>query len=68
MLCNVSKMDRVIRVLFAIVLIGIAVYFVPAPVPKTLLLIASVSLLASAWFGVCYLYKILGVSTARSRP
>jgi hypothetical protein len=68
MLCNVSKLDRVVRALCAIVLIGSAVYFVPAPVPKTLMLTVAVLLLASAWSGVCYVYKILGISTVRPKP
>ena len=65
MICNVSKLDRVVRGLLAIVLIGAAVYFIPSPMPKTLVLTAAVLLLASAWFGVCYIYKIAGISTAR---
>jgi len=65
MICNVSKVDRVTRVLLAIVCIGAALYFVPTAVPKTLLLTAAILLLTSAWFGVCYLYRILGVSTAK---
>jgi len=67
MLCNVGKLDRIVRALFAIVLIGSAVYFVPSPMPKTLLLAASVLFLASAWSGVCYVYKLLGISTAKSK-
>ena len=68
MLCNVSPVDRIVRLLFAIVLIGTALYFIPAPLPKTLLLTAAVLLLASAWFGICYVYKIVGISTARPKP
>jgi hypothetical protein len=66
MLCNVSKLDRVVRGLSAIVLMGAALYFVPSPIPKTLLLAASVLLLASAWSGVCYIYKLFGISTLNS--
>lgn len=68
MLCNLSNLDRVVRVLCAIVLIGAAVYLVPSPVPKTLLLAAAVLLLTSAWFGICYIYKLLGISTAQPKP
>ncbi len=64
MICNVGKMERVVRVLFSIVMIGAALYFIPTPVPKTLVLVAAVLLLASGWFGVCFVYKILGISTA----
>jgi hypothetical protein len=54
-------------VLFAVVLIGSVVYFVPSPVPKTLLLATAILLLTSAWFGICYIYKLLGISTARPK-
>ena len=67
MLCNLSNLDRVVRVLFAVVLIGSVVYFVPSPVPKTLLLATAILLLTSAWFGICYIYKLLGISTARPK-
>lgn len=67
MLCNVSPLDRAVRVLFAIVLIGGALYFIPAPMPKTLVLTAAVLLLLSAWFGVCFIYRIAGFSTARPK-
>jgi len=65
MMCNVSKMDRVVRFLFSIVIIGGALYFVPTAIPKTLLLIAGVFLLTSAAFGVCAIYRALGISTAK---
>ena len=66
MICNVGKMDRIVRALFAVVMIGATLYFVPTTIPKTLLLTVAVLLLASSWFGVCYLYKILGMSSAKS--
>ena len=67
MICNVGTLDRVVRGLFSVVLIGGALYFIPAPVPKTLLLTAAVLLLASARYGVCFVYKIIGISTARPK-
>ena len=67
-LCNVSKLDRVVRALFAVVMIGTTLYFVPTVLPKTLLLIAAVLLLMSAWFGVCLIYRALGISTAKPQP
>jgi hypothetical protein len=66
MICNVGKIERVVRVLFGIVMIGGTLYFVPTVIPKTLLLIAAVFLLASGWFGVCYVYKMLGISSAKA--
>lgn len=67
-MCNVGKLDRIVRALFAILMIGVALYFVPTMIPKTLLLIASVLLLMSAWFGVCYMYRIFHFSTAKPEP
>ena len=68
MMCNVGKVDRAVRVMFSIVLIGGTLYFIPSAIPKTLLLTASVLLLMSGWFGVCYIYKILGISSAKATP
>ena len=67
MMCNVGKVDRVVRVLFSIVMIGGAIYFIPTPIPKTLVLVAAVLLLASGWLGVCMIYRILGISTAGAK-
>jgi hypothetical protein len=64
MMCNVGKIDRVVRVLFSIVMIGGALYFIPTALPKTLVLIAAMLLLTSGWVGVCLIYKLLGISTA----
>jgi len=67
MICNVGTLDRVVRILFSIVLIGGALYFIPATIPKTLILAVAVFLLASGWFGVCYFYKLVGLSTAPAK-
>jgi hypothetical protein len=68
MMCNVGKVDRIVRVLSGIVLIGVALYFIPSTIPKTLLLTAAVLLVLSGWVGVCYVYKMLGIATAKARP
>jgi hypothetical protein len=64
MICNVGKTDRVVRALTAVVLISFALLFIPTTTPKILLLIAATLLLLSAWFGVCMLYRLFGLSTA----
>jgi hypothetical protein len=64
MICNVGKIDRVVRALLSIVLIGAALYFIPTPISKTLVLVVAVSLLMSAWYGVCFVYKLFGITTA----
>ena len=65
MICNVSKIDRIVRALLAVVLIGAALYFIPTAVPKVLLLTVAVLLLLSSWYGVCYVYKFLGLNSAK---
>ena len=65
MICNVGKIDRIVRALTSIVLIGGALYFISTPIPKILVLTVAVSLLMSAWYGVCFVYKFLGISTAK---
>jgi uncharacterized membrane protein YccC len=67
MICNVGKIDRIVRGLLAIVLIGAALYFIPTVIPKVLLLAVAVSLLMSAWYGVCYVYRFFGISTAHEK-
>ena len=68
MICNVGKLDRTVRALTSIVLIGAALYFVQTTIPKILLLAVAVSLLMSAWYGVCYVYRIFGFSTVHGNP
>ena len=68
MLCNVGKRDRAVRVMSAILLIGGTLYFIPSPIPKTLLLIAAMLLLMSGWIGICLIYKLLGINTATPNP
>ena len=65
MICNVGKLDRIVRALLSIVMIGGALYFIPTPIPKILILAVAVSLLMSAWYGVCFVYRFLGISTAK---
>ncbi len=65
--CNVGKLDRIVRILVGIVLIGVVLYFVPTMVPKLLLLMVAISILASGWLGFCFLYKLLNISTAKPK-
>jgi uncharacterized membrane protein len=65
MICNVGKTDRIVRALTAVVLIGVALLFIPTVLPKVVVLGAAVLLLLSAWFGVCYVYKLFGTSSAQ---
>ena len=68
MICNVAKWDRVVRALLAIVLISFALMFINTTPPKIVVLGTATLLLLSAWFGVCYIYKMLGISSLKVKP
>ncbi len=67
MTCNVGNIDRMVRALSAVIVIAVALLFIETLVPKIILLAASVFLLLSAWFGVCYVYRTLGFDTAKPK-
>jgi hypothetical protein len=62
MVCNVGKTDRIVRAMLAVVLIAAALMVIPTVLPKVLVLTIAVLLLLSAWFGICFLYKAMGIS------
>jgi hypothetical protein len=68
MMCNVGTTDRWVRFMLGIVIIGGTLYFVDTRLPKTLLLALAIFFIATAGFGVCHLYKMLGISTAKPAP
>jgi hypothetical protein len=65
MVCNVGGIDRLVRFMAGVVLISFALIFIPTLLPKMVVLGIAVLLWASALFGVCYVYKILALSTAK---
>ena len=67
-MCNVGSTDRWVRFMLGIVIIGGALYFVNTRLPKTLLLVLAMFLISSAAFGICHIYKMLGISTAKLDP
>lgn len=67
MICNVGGIDRIVRVLVAIVLISSAFLVFPNLLLKSVAFVIAGLLLLNAWMGFCYVYKLLGVSTA-ARP
>jgi hypothetical protein len=64
--CNVGKVDRAVRGLSGVVLISFALIFIPTTLPKVIVLAIAVSLILSAWLGVCMLYRLFSLSTVRS--
>ena len=67
-MCNVGSTDRWVRFMLGIVIIGGTLYFVNTLLPKTLLLAVAMFFISTAGFGVCHIYKMLGISTAKSDP
>jgi hypothetical protein len=47
------------------VLTGVALLYFPSPATKAGVLVLAGLLFASAWFGFCFINKMLGVNTAR---
>ncbi|MGC8924051.1 MAG: YgaP family membrane protein [Candidatus Micrarchaeia archaeon] len=55
---NISVPDRIVRIVFSVLFIGLALYFQQYQIP---LVIAGIIVLATAIIGFCPLYKLLGV-------
>jgi hypothetical protein len=60
---NVGTSDRIARVLIALILVAIAAFSDGMPI-KLALCFTAWGAFSSGLFGVCLLYKLLGVSTA----
>jgi hypothetical protein len=67
MVCNVGGIDRIVRVLVGALLTVGAFMVFPGVMYKTIALVTAASLFATAWFGFCFINKMLGVNTARPR-
>lgn len=63
---NVGSVDRVIRFLFAAVLFSLSLVIYSGSWVGTLLLVAGAVMLATALFGFCGLYSLLGINTQQS--
>ena len=60
MQCNLSKADRIIRVVLGVALIGAGFYF------RNWWALLGVGLLINAAMGFCGLYRLLGISTKKN--
>jgi Protein of unknown function (DUF2892) len=67
MICNVGGVDRIVRVLVGILLTAGAFFLFPTGVEKAGALTVAALLFASAWFGICFINRLLGVNTARQK-
>jgi hypothetical protein len=63
---NVGSFDRVIRFLLAAVLFSLSLMVYSGSWVGTLLLVAGAVMLATALFGFCGLYNLLGINTQQS--
>jgi hypothetical protein len=63
---NVGAADRIARVLLALLLVAIAAFSDGLPI-KLALCFTAWGIFSSGLFGVCLLYKLLGVSTLSTR-
>ena len=60
---NVGKIDRVARALIALILVASYALGVVSGTLATVALVGGIALLASAAFGFCGLYTLLGVNS-----
>ncbi|MFA5975713.1 MAG: DUF2892 domain-containing protein [Elusimicrobiota bacterium] len=65
--CNVGGIDRVVRVLVGIILTALGLFFLSSPISRVSALVVAALCLVTAWFGFCYINKLLGVNTAKRR-
>jgi uncharacterized membrane protein len=61
---NLSPLDRVVRVVLGIALLGIGVFVVRGVVGVVVDLVGAV-LIFSGVMGFCHIYKVCGLSTAK---
>ena len=62
---NVGTIDRVVRVIIAVVLIYYAIFQPVSTALRLILGIICLVLIITALTGSCYLYKIFGISTKK---
>ncbi len=68
MMCNVGGVDRVVRILVGVVLTGGAIFLIPNGATKISLLVVAALSFASAWFGFCFINKMMNFNTAKPQP
>lgn len=60
---NVGILDTAIRSIVACVILALAIENIFDPVTNTVMIVLGVMLWISSTFGVCLLYKMLGIDT-----
>ena len=65
MVCNVGGVDRVVRVLVGVIMATSSIMIAHSEATRLSLLAVSGLSLASSWFGICFINKLLGINTAK---
>jgi uncharacterized membrane protein len=65
---NVGSPDRILRILLAVILLGVLLQEQRTGMPLLFWLVVSAVLLGTGTFGYCPLYGLLGISTRRALP
>jgi uncharacterized membrane protein HdeD (DUF308 family) len=63
---NEGKMDRTIRVVLGVVLLGLAFFSLPGAIQTIAMVVGLIALITGA-VGFCKLYEILGISTMEKK-
>ena len=67
MVCNVGGIDRIVRILIGIILTASALFFVRSHAIRISLFAVALGSFASAWFGICFINRLLGINTAHPK-
>jgi uncharacterized membrane protein len=65
---NLGFLDRMLRILLAVILLGVLLQEQRTGMPLLFWLVVSALLLGTGTFGYCPLYGLLGISTRRALP
>ncbi|MBD2721092.1 YgaP family membrane protein [Hymenobacter armeniacus] len=65
---NVGSLDRGLRILLAVIIVGVLLQQQRTGEPLLFWLVVATLLLGTGTFGYCPLYHLLGISTRRALP
>lgn len=65
---NVGSFDRALRIIVAVIIIGVLLLEQRTGMPLLLWLVVAALLMGTGAFGYCPLYGLLGISTRRALP
>ena len=65
---NIGSFDRALRIMVAVIIIGVLLMEQRTGMPLLLWLVVAALLMGTGAFGYCPLYGLLGISTRRALP